>query len=81
MSVLKYTGQTWEKLFPDGQQRDLVQRLNRTDSYLYPEKTLAVRKDLKDASFIVFSPFPLKIKSPSEKPIVVSPLIGVGGFL
>ncbi|AIT63274.1 Enhanced entry protein EnhA [Coxiella burnetii str. Namibia] len=65
-------GQSWQNLFPDENQRDLVQRLNRTDTYLYPGKTLAVPKDLKDATIYSISPFPLRIKKLGEKLIMVN---------
>lgn len=65
-------GQTWDSLFPNEEQRDLVQRLNRTDRYLYAGKTIVVPKDLKDATIYSLSPFPLKIKNSDEKLIIVN---------
>lgn len=54
-------GQTWEKLFPDERERDLVQRLNRTYNYLWAGKEIAVPKDIKNETIFTLSPFPLHI--------------------
>nr|WP_133130009.1 L,D-transpeptidase [Legionella yabuuchiae] len=58
--------QSWERMFPDERERDLVQRLNRTYNYLWAGKVIAVPKDLKNTTWKDISPFPLKIK-PEEK--------------
>lgn len=63
-------GQSWEKLFPDEQQRDIVQRLNRTYNPIWSAKTIVVPKNLAKATLLDFSPFPLKI-NPSEKQVIV----------
>ncbi len=63
--------QSWEKLFPDEQQRDIVQRLNRSYNYLYAGKVIVIPRDLKDADLLDFSPFPKKIKSQHEKQVIV----------
>ncbi|WP_242602123.1 L,D-transpeptidase [Legionella nagasakiensis] len=59
-------GQSWEKLFPDETQRDLVQRLNRSYNYLWPGKEIVVPKNLDKVTLFDLSPFPLKIH-PQEK--------------
>ncbi|MBA4697555.1 MAG: L,D-transpeptidase [Legionella sp.] len=64
-------GQTWEKLFPDPQQRDIVQRVNRTYNSLWPGKELAVPRQLAHKTLFDFSPFPLRIKSGGEKQVVI----------
>jgi hypothetical protein len=58
--------QSWKKMFPDEQQRDLVQRLNRTYNYLWAGKTIVVPKNLDKITWKDVSPFPLKI-TPQEK--------------
>src|SRR5262249_27760038 len=63
-------GQTWERLFPDEQQRDIVQRLNRTYNYLWAGKIIAVPHSLAQKTLLDFSPFPLKINE-KEKQIIV----------
>ena len=64
-------GQSWEKLFPDEQQRDLVQRVNRTYNYLWLGKEIVVPRDLAHATLLGLAPFPLTIKPESEKQIIV----------
>ncbi|MDI9818288.1 MULTISPECIES: L,D-transpeptidase [unclassified Legionella] len=63
-------GKTWEKLFPDPKQRDLIQRLNRSYNRLWPGKILAVPENPSNVTLFDISPFPLKIP-PSEKQIIV----------
>ena len=64
--------ESWQKLFPNEEQRDLVQRLNRSDTYLYSGKVLAVPANLDKVNLFDVSPFPLKIKAPNEKLIMVN---------
>ncbi len=64
------SGEAWERLFPDEQQRDLVQRINRSYNYIYPGKEIVVPVDLQHATIFSLSPFPLKIAS-DEKEIIV----------
>lgn len=63
--------QSWENMFPDEQQRDVVQRLNRSYNYLWAGKTIVVPKNLKYLSLFDISPFPLKIKPEGEKQVIV----------
>jgi len=63
--------QSWEKLFPDEQQRDIVQRVNRNYNNLYAGKVIAVPRHLKDANLLDFSPFPKKIKADHDKQVIV----------
>jgi L,D-transpeptidase ErfK/SrfK len=64
-------GESWEKLFPDERERDLVQRINRTDRYLWAGKTLVVPENIKKTTIFDVAPFPRKIKAPHEKIIIV----------
>lgn len=64
------SGQTWENLFPDEQQRDIVQRLNRTYNYLWAGRIIAVPRNLDYKTLLDFSPFPLSIPE-HEKQIIV----------
>ncbi|KTD11343.1 L,D-transpeptidase [Legionella jamestowniensis] len=64
-------GKNWEKLFPDTVQRDLVQRLNRTNNRLWNGKVLAVPKNLATATLFNLSPFPLKINPSDNTQIIV----------
>jgi hypothetical protein len=63
-------GQSWENLFPNEQQRDLVQRLNRTYNSLWVGKEIAVPRHLAEATMYSISPFPTQIND-KEKQIVV----------
>jgi len=65
-------GQSWERMFPNGRERDLVQRLNRSDTYLYRGRKLVIPVDLKNTSLADISPFPLKIERPNEKVIIIN---------
>ena len=62
--------ESWEKKFPDENQRDLVQRLNRTYNRLYPGQLLVLPKDLAKATLLDLAPFPHQI-SDHEKQIIV----------
>ncbi|KTD32806.1 enhanced entry protein EnhA [Legionella nautarum] len=65
------SGETWEKLFPNEQQRDVVQRLNRTYNSLWAGKVIAVPRNLAEKNLLDFSPFPLKINPEGEKQVIV----------
>lgn len=63
--------QSWETLYPDEVQRDLVQRVNRNYNYLPQGKVLAVPRDLAHVTVLDLSPFPHKIDDEKEKLIIV----------
>jgi len=65
-------GQSWKRMFPNATERDLVQRLNRTDTYLYRGRRIAIPVDMKSISLTSISPFPLTIKKPNEKLIIIN---------
>lgn len=62
---------SWEKLFPDERERDIVQRLNRTYNHLWSGKVIAVPKDMKNKTLLDFSPFPLHIEADGEQQVIV----------
>lgn len=64
-------GQTWENLFPNEQQRDVVQRLNRSYNYLWAGKTIVVPRNLAEKTLLDYSPFPLRINGEGEKQVIV----------
>lgn len=64
-------GQTWENLFPDPVQRDLVQRINRSYNYLWAGKEIAIPKNLEHINIFDIAPFPIKLEGESEKQIIV----------
>jgi L,D-transpeptidase ErfK/SrfK len=65
-------GTTWRRMFPDPRERDLAQRLNRSDTYLYRGRKIVIPNDFQTINLKNISPFPLKIKSPNEKLIIVN---------
>lgn len=65
------SGETWEKLFPDEGQRDLVQRVNRCYNNLWAGKIIAVPRHLSHVTMLSLSPFPQKINGEHEKEIIV----------
>jgi L,D-transpeptidase ErfK/SrfK len=67
------SNQSWHSLFPDDRERDLVMRINRMNTSLYPGLVIAVPKDLENADVIDFSPFPTHINAPGEKVVVIDP--------
>ncbi len=64
------SGQSWETLFPDENQRDIVQRVNRTYNPLWTGKIIAVPKNLAYLTAFDVAPFPLKIPE-HQKQIIV----------
>lgn len=63
--------QSWERLFPDKIQRDLVQRLNRTYNRLWPGKIIVIPKNLTTINLFDISPFKLRIEPSDDKQIIV----------
>jgi L,D-transpeptidase ErfK/SrfK len=65
-------GETWEKLFPDPREQDIVMRVNRIGIPLEPGMRIAIPKNLDNATAMQFSPFAAQISPPGEKVIFVS---------
>lgn len=65
------SGQTWENLFPDPVQRDLVQRVNRTYNHLWVGKEIAIPKNLEHINIYDIAPFPKKLADEHEKQVIV----------
>ena len=63
-------GDTWEKMFSDARERDLVQRVNRTYNRLTVGQTLVIPKSLSTATVLDLAPFPHKIID-TERQIIV----------
>lgn len=66
-------GQSWERLFPEASQREVVKRLNRMNTRLYAGMRIAVPDDLYNTDIMDISPFPLAVDSGGEKMVVVDP--------
>ena len=65
------TGETWENLFPDARQRDMVQRLNRTTIALKFRHWLVVPDSWRQLDFMTLGPFAKKIDPPGQKLLLV----------
>lgn len=63
---------SWEKLFPNDEERDIVKRVNRMNTRLKPGMTIAVPKNLDRLTIYDVSPFPRYIDTTGEKSIYVS---------
>jgi hypothetical protein len=62
---------TWNKLFTDPTERDLVMRINRMNTPLIPGMKIAIPNNL-DANLIEFSPFQKRIDPSGKKVMLVS---------
>jgi len=65
------SGESWEKLFPDPVQRDLVQRVNRSYNSLWTGRVIAVPKNLAHINIYDIAPFPVKLDGETEKQIII----------
>ncbi|MCH9644049.1 MAG: L,D-transpeptidase [Gammaproteobacteria bacterium] len=64
-------GDTWKKLFPDAKQREIVKRLNRTNTRLYRRSWIVVPDNLSRVTHMDMSPFPEQIHSTGSRHIIV----------
>lgn len=64
-------GDTWKNLFPDENERDLVQKVNRTNTPLRHHQYIAVPNDLERATLFSLSPMPTRIEDPDENVVYV----------
>ena len=65
-------GDSWDKLFPDAEERDMVRRINRMNVTLHRGMVIAVPKNIDRLTIYDVSPFPRYIESTGEKTIFVS---------
>jgi len=68
---IKY-GQSWQSLFPDAEERDIVRRINRMNIRLKAGMKIAIPNNLESATIYDHSPFPRYIESNGEKTIYIS---------
>lgn len=74
-------GRSWKQQFPDARERDIVQKLNRTDTYLHRGRKIVIPDSFKNLTAADISPFPLKIKAPNRKLIIVNQdLLAIGAY-
>lgn len=66
------SGDSWERLFPNPEEQDIVRRINRMNVRLKPGMTIAVPKNIERLTIYDVSPFPRYIEPEGEKTIYVS---------
>lgn len=64
--------ESWESLFPNPEERDIVRRINRMNIRLRYGMKIAVPKNIERLTIYDVSPFPRYIESNGEKSIYVS---------
>ena len=65
-------GDSWESLFPNDEERDIIRRVNRMNISLRTGMIIAVPKNIDRLTIYDVSPFPRYIESSGEKTIYVS---------
>lgn len=65
-------GQTWERLFPNYRDREIVKRLNRTNMPLQYRSWIVVPTNLHEVNNLQLSPFPLQYETNGKKLLLVS---------
>lgn len=65
-------GETWDSLFPNPEERDIIKRINRMNIALRAGMVIAVPKNIDRLSIYDVSPFPRYIESDGEKTIFIS---------
>lgn len=66
------SGQSWESLFPNPEEEDMIKRINRMNLSLRAGMVIAIPKNLDKLSIYDVSPFPRYIKGLGEKTIYVN---------
>lgn len=64
--------ESWESLFRNAEERDIVRRINRMNVQLKAGMIIAIPKNLERLSVYDVSPFPRYIEPPREKTIYIS---------
>ncbi len=65
-------GQSWNSLFANSEEKDIIRRINRTNLRLRPGMIIAIPKNLDRLSIYDVSPFPRYIEAEGEKTIYIS---------
>jgi L,D-transpeptidase ErfK/SrfK len=64
-------GDSWEKLWPNPAERDLVMRLNRTNLPLGGRSWVVAPRNIANASTLELSPFPGRMNTSGKKLVIV----------
>jgi L,D-transpeptidase ErfK/SrfK len=67
--------ESWNLLWPDETQREIVKRINRLSTGLSRKQKIAVPRDMTGKTYMDFSPYPLKIEPPGEKLVIWDPAL------
>jgi L,D-transpeptidase ErfK/SrfK len=62
---------TWNKLWPDPYERDIVKRLNRMNTLLRTGMLIAVPSNLSQIDTMSIAPFQLKVEPPGAKLVMI----------
>ncbi len=74
-------GDSWAKLFPDKNQRNLVKKLNRMNTPLRRGKTIAVPENLQNVTLLEISPFESRIKpGPGARLLIEQSILAWGAY-
>lgn len=71
--------QSWSSLFPDAHDRDIVMRINRMNTQLYPGLIIAVPDNVADSDIMDYAPFEYDIDTTGEKVIIIDPATDAWG--
>jgi L,D-transpeptidase ErfK/SrfK len=63
---------TWAKLFPDEETRELAKRINRMNTPLRAGMTIAIPENINNINSLDYAPFNTQIDPPGKKVIVVN---------
>jgi len=74
-TVIRKVAPTWEELWPDEREREIVMKVNRMNYRLRDGMKIAVPIDMDSKTFMDFSPFPRLIAPLPEKLIIFDPSI------
>ena len=66
------SGDSWDSLFINSQERDIIKRINRMNTRLRPGMIIAVPQHIERLTIYDVSPFPRYIEPDGEKTILVS---------
>lgn len=64
-------GDTWQKLFPDAKQEDLVRRINRSNTNIYRGMKVAIPVDMHRADLFEHAPFSNSIEPRGQKVVII----------
>jgi len=71
--VNKKATDTWESLWPDARELEIVKKINRMNIKLRPDMIIAVPNNMANKTYMDYSPYPKKIEPPGEKVLIWDP--------